>query len=168
MDRRLVVMRHAKAEQGGRTDFERVLTDRGHADAAEAGAWLARQGFTPDHALVSAAARTQETWTSLAEGAGWSLEPEYDRGLYSAEPATAMDLISLVDDAVGSLVVIGHNPTMAYLAQLLGDGDGDPALEGELLAGFPTSATAVFAYDGAWADLAEGSARLVGYHVGRG
>ena len=39
---------------------------------------------------------------------------------------------------------------------------------GELLAGFPTSATAVFAYDGAWADLAEGSARLVGYHVGRG
>jgi phosphohistidine phosphatase len=161
-------MRHAKAEQGGRTDFERVLTDRGHADAAEAGAWLATQGFAPDQALVSAAARTQETWTSLAEGAGWTLEPDYDRGLYSAEPATAMDLISLVDDAVGSLVVIGHNPTMAYLAQLLGDGEGDPALEGELLAGFPTSATAVFAYDGAWADLSEGSARLVGYHVGRG
>jgi phosphohistidine phosphatase len=161
-------MRHAKAEQGGRTDFERVLTGRGHADAAEAGAWLATQGFAPDHALVSAAARTQETWTSLAEGAGWTLEPDYDRGLYSAEPATALDLISLVDDVVGSLVVIGHNPTMAYLAQLLGDGEGDPALEGELLGGFPTSATAVFAYDGAWADLSEGSARLVGYHVGRG
>lgn len=168
MSRRLVVMRHAKAEQGGRTDFERVLTDRGHADAAEAGAWLAAQGFAPDHALVSAAARTQETWASLADGAGWSLEAEYDRGLYSAEPATAMDLISLVDDAVASLVVIGHNPTMAYLAQLLGDGEGDPALEGELMAGFPTSATAVFAYDGAWAELAEGAARLVGYHVGRG
>ena len=161
-------MRHAKAEQGGRTDFERVLTDRGHADAAEAGAWLAAQGFAPDHALVSAAARTRETWASLADGAGWSLEADYDRGLYSAEPATAMDLISMVDDAVGSLVVIGHNPTMAYLAQLLGDGEGDPAIEGELLAGFPTSATAVFAYDGAWADLSEGAARLVGYHVGRG
>lgn len=168
MSRRLVVMRHAKAAQDGPTDFERVLTDRGHADAAEAGAWLQGQGIAPDHALVSAAARARETWASLAEGAGWDLEPELDRGLYSAEPSTAVDLISLVDDAVGSLVVIGHNPTMAYLAQLLGDGEGDPELENELLAGFPTSATAVFAYDGAWADLTEGSARLVGYHVGRG
>jgi phosphohistidine phosphatase len=167
MSRRLVVMRHAKAEQGGRTDFERVLTDRGRGDAAEAGAWLSAQGFTPDHALVSAAARTQDTWEALAAGAGWTLEPEYDRGLYAAEPDTALDLIGLVDDAVGSLVVIGHNPTMAYLAQLLDDGEGDPALEGELLSGFPTSATAVFEYDGAWADLSEGSARLVGFHVGR-
>jgi phosphohistidine phosphatase len=163
-----VVMRHAKAEQDGPTDFERVLTDRGHRDAADAGAWLAEQGVTPDHALVSAASRTRQTWAALAEGAGWDLEPELDRGLYSAEPATAVDLIGLVDDDVQALVVIGHNPTMAYLAQLLGDGDGDAELEAELLSDFPTSATAVFSYDGAWADLAEGSARLVGYHVGRG
>jgi phosphohistidine phosphatase len=168
VSRRLVVMRHAKAEQDGSTDFERVLTDRGHRDAADAGAWLAEQGVRPDHALVSAAARTRETWAALAEGAGWDLEPELDRGLYSAEPATAVDLIGLVDDDVQTLVVIGHNPTMAYLAQLLGDGDGDAELEARLLSDFPTSATAVFSYDGAWADLAEGSARLVGYHVGRG
>jgi phosphohistidine phosphatase len=168
MSRRLVVMRHAKAEQDGPTDFERELADRGHRDAADAGKWLAGQGFTPDHALVSAASRTRQTWGSLAEGAGWDLEPELDRGLYTAEPATAVDLIGLVDDDVQALVVIGHNPTMAYLAQLLGDGEGDAELEAELLSDFPTSATAVFSYDGAWADLAEGSARLVGYHVGRG
>lgn len=168
MARRLVVMRHAKAEQDGPTDFDRPLADRGHVDAADAGAWLADVGFVPDHALVSAALRTRETWAALASGAGWDLEPELDRGLYSAEPATAIDLIATVDDGVQALVVVGHNPTMAYLAQLLGDGEGDPELEGELYAGFPTSATAVFEYDGAWADLGEGSARLVGYHVGRG
>jgi phosphohistidine phosphatase len=168
VSRRLAVMRHAKAEQDGPTDFERPLADRGHVDAADAGAWLAEAGFIPDHALVSAALRTRETWTALASGAGWDLDPELDRGLYSAEPATAIDLIALVDDDVEALVVIGHNPTMAYLAQLLGDGEGDPEVEGALYAGFPTSATAVFEYDGAWADLAEGSARLVGYHVGRG
>ena len=33
---------------------------------------------------------------------------------------------------------------------------------------FPTSATAVFALDGSWADLGPGSATLTGYHVGRG
>jgi phosphohistidine phosphatase len=168
VSRRLVVMRHAKAEQGGPTDFERPLAERGHRDAAEAGRWLAAQGFEPDHALVSAALRTRETWDSLASGGGWDLAPDLDRGLYTAEPATAVDLISMVGDDVQALVVVGHNPTMAYLAQLLGDGEGDPEAEGELLSGFPTSATAVFEHDGAWADLAEGSARLVGYHVGRG
>jgi phosphohistidine phosphatase len=117
---------------------------------------------------VSAATRARETWASLAEGGGWDLAPDVDRGLYAAEPDTAVDLISRVDDAVQALVVIGHNPTMASLAQLLGDGEGDPELENELLGGFPTSATAVFSYDGSWADLAEGAARLVGYHVGRG
>jgi phosphohistidine phosphatase len=166
--RRLVVMRHAKAEQAGPTDFDRPLAARGHRDAAEAGSWLASVGVVPDHALVSAALRTRETWAAVASGGGWDLEPELDRGLYSAEPATAVDLISAVGDEVQALVVVGHNPTVAYLAQLLGDGEGDPALESELYAGFPTSATAVFEYDGAWTDLTEGSARLVGYHVGRG
>ena len=166
--RLLVVMRHAKAEQAGPTDFDRALADRGHADAGEAGAWLAQQGFAPDHALVSAALRTRETWASLADAAGWSVEPELDRGLYAAEPATALDLVAQVDDAARRVVVIGHNPTMAYLAQLLGDGSAPDDLEGELLAGFPTSALAVFAHDGPWAALTEGAGRLVAYHVGRG
>jgi phosphohistidine phosphatase len=166
--RLLVVMRHSKAEQDGPTDFERPLAERGRADALEAGRWLAGEGFEPDHALVSAALRTRQTWEALASGGHWDLSPELDRGLYSAEPDTAVDLITLVDDAVRRLVVVGHNPTMASVAQQLGDGDGDPGLEGQLLAGFPTSAMAVFSYDGAWADLGERSARLVGYHVGRG
>ncbi|MBZ5739950.1 SixA phosphatase family protein [Nocardioides mangrovi] len=165
---RLVVMRHSKAEQDGPTDFERPLADRGLRDAADAGAWLANTGFVPDHALVSAALRTRETWASLAGGASWTLEPDFDRGLYAAGPETAIDLIRLVPDEVDSLLVIGHNPTMAYLAQLLDSGDG-PSGAGDALEGdFPTSALAVFGYDGAWADLTTGSADLVASYVGRG
>jgi phosphohistidine phosphatase len=37
-----------------------------------------------------------------------------------------------------------------------------------MASGFPTSAVAVFEYDGAWADLDLTSARLVAFHVGRG
>lgn len=166
--RRLVVVRHSKAEQGGPTDFERPLAERGHRDAAAAGAWLAGIGVEPDHALVSAALRTEETWTSLAGGAGWSLEPELDRGLYTAGPESAMDIIRLVDDGVATLVVVGHNPTMAYLAQLLDDGTGDETAAMAMAGEFPTSAVAVFEYDGTWDGLDEASARLVAYHVGRG
>jgi phosphohistidine phosphatase len=160
-------MRHAKAEQDGPTDFDRPLSERGHRDAAETGAWLAAEGFEPDHALVSAALRTRETWASTAAGAGWDLDPDLDRGLYAAGPESALDLVRLLDDDVDRLLVIGHNPTMAVLAQLLDDGDGDGDLTTDMASGYPTSAVAIFEYDGSWADLAEGTARLVAFHVGR-
>ena len=165
--RRLVVMRHAKAEQDGPTDFERPLAERGRRDALAAGEWLAAQGVTPSHALVSAALRTQQTWESVSAGAGWSLSPDLDRGLYAAGPESALDIVRLVADSVESLIVIGHNPTMAVLAQVLDDGSGDAAVAAEMVGGFPTTSVAVFAYDGSWADLGEGTARLEAFHVGR-
>ena len=169
--RTLVVMRHAKAEQAAPTDYERPLAERGHRDSAVVGAWLAERGFTPDHALVSGALRTRETWEHTRRGAGeaWSAsEASYDRGLYAADADTALDLVRMVDDVHERVVVIGHNPTVAYLAQLLDDGEGDADAANELAMGFPTSATAVFSYDGSWSDLAPGGARLVAHHVGRG
>jgi len=160
-------MRHAKAEQAGPTDFERPLADRGRRDAAEAGSWLAAQGVTPDHALVSAALRTEQTWDAVASSAGWSVSADLDRGLYAAGPESALDLARLVPDSVSSLVVIGHNPTIGTLAQVLDDGTGDAGVAAEMAGDFPTSAVAVFTYDGAWADLGEGTARLEAFHVGR-
>jgi len=163
-----VVVRHSKAEQSGETDQARRLIDRGRSDAEAAGQWLAGQDVVPDHALVSAAPRARETWEALAAGAGWSVEPNLDEGLYSAGPDTALDLIRGVPADTAVLVVVGHNPTMAQLAQLLDDGEGDPEAANAMASGFPTTAVAVFEYDGAWADLELTSARLVAFHVGRG
>jgi phosphohistidine phosphatase len=164
----LIVMRHSKAEQSGPSDFERELSDRGLVDATEAGQWLATRGIEPDLALVSASVRTMQTWESLAEGAGWDLEGTPEQALYEAGPESALDLIRDVDDQIRTLVVVGHNPTMASLATLLDDGEGDEEAGNEVAVGFPTSAVAVFEYDGDWADLDEASASVVAYHVGRG
>jgi phosphohistidine phosphatase len=104
----------------------------------------------------------------MADGASWSVEPNLDEGLYSAGPDTALDLIRGIPADAAVLVVVGHNPTMAQLAQLLDDGEGDPEATNAMASGFPTTAVAVFEYDGAWADLDLTSARLVAFHVGRG
>jgi phosphohistidine phosphatase len=168
MRRRIAVMRHGKAEQAGRTDFERELAERGHRDSADTGAWLAGQGFRPDHALVSAARRAVGTWMSVAAGGGFDVEPYLSQVLYGAGPETALDLVRERPAGVTTLIVVGHNPTMSYLASLLDDGEGDPAVSSEMMSGYPTSAVALFEYDGDWADLTEAAARLVGYHVGRG
>lgn len=166
--RRLVVVRHAKAEQDAATDFDRALTERGRQDAAALGAWLSTSGPAPDHALVSAAPRAMQTWTALAERADWQLAPESSPPLYTAEPETALDLVREVPGAATSLVVVGHNPTMGTLAQLLDDGQGDADSGAELVtSGFPTSAAAVFEYAGDWSDISFTSATLTGFHVGR-
>ena len=161
-------MRHAKAEQTGATDYERRLAERGHADAAEAGRWLAARGVEPELALVSAAVRTQETWDSLVEGAGWDLDPELDEGLYSAGTQAALDLLRGVDDGITSVILVGHNPTMASLATILDDGEGDEEAGNALALGYPTSALTVLEYDGKWSELDEASASVVAFHVGRG
>jgi phosphohistidine phosphatase len=164
----LVVMRHAKAEQSGPTDFERQLADRGVADATEAGRWLAARGITPDAALVSAAVRTEQTWDAVVDGSGWDLEATLEESLYEAGTESVLDLVREVDDHVTTLVVIGHNPTIASLAQLLDDGEGDDEAGNEMATGFPTGAVAVFEYDGDWDELDEAGATLVAFHVGRG
>lgn len=166
--RTIVVMRHAKAEHGGPTDFERALSERGVADAVAAGEWLAELGLSPDLALVSAALRTRETWEAVAEGASWSLAPTLDEGLYSAGPETVLDLLRALDAAVETVVVVGHNPTMAYLASMLDDGTGDTDAGNQLATGFPTNALAVFTYAHPWSDLDSASARLSAFHVARG
>lgn len=164
--RRLVLVRHAQAAQSSQSDDRRELTDAGRATAAAQGRWLADSGIQPDHALVSAAVRAEQTWQEMAAAAGWDLDAESSPGLYSAEPDTALDLVSEAPEEARTVVVVGHNPTMASLAQMLDDGTGDPAAQQQLLTGgFPAGALAVFEYDGSWSDLQLGSARLVAVHL---
>lgn len=160
-------MRHAKAEPAGATDAERELAPSGLADAAAAGEWLRGRGLVPDCAVVSAATRTRQTWSALAQAADWAVEPTFDRGLYAAGPDTALDLLRDLDDACSTVVLLGHNPTMASLAQLLDDGEGDVEAGNAMAVGFPTAALALFDVHGAWADLGAGAATVTGFHVAR-
>ena len=164
MSRVLVIVRHAKAEAYGPTDRERALTDRGVKQAVQVGAWLGERGVSPQRAIVSDAVRTRQTWDAMAREAGWALTPSFDSALYEADADTTLDLVRAFGEDVTTALVVGHNPTMAYLAQVL-DVGGSPQLAAT---GFPAAAAAVFEYDGPWADLAEGTARLVDVHVEHG
>jgi phosphohistidine phosphatase len=167
--RRLVIVRHAKAEGQGAPDHERRLAARGYGDAVAGGAWLAASGIRPDHALVSSARRAKETYLALCEGAGWEPDSDDSRALYAAEPETALDLVREVPTEATTLLVVGHNPTMGTLAQLLDDGEGDEVASDELVSGgFPTCSLAVFEVPVAWADLGLTGATLTAFHVGRG
>lgn len=165
---RLIILRHAKAEPFASSDHERVLTERGHRDAEQAGGWAREAGVRPDYAVVSSAARTMGTWASFAAGAGLDLEPVVDPSLYGAGTDGALEIINSAPDYAGSLLLVGHNPTMAYLVHLLDDGGADPDVFARVSAGFPTSALAVLEVACTWSELDVGGARITGFHVGRG
>jgi phosphohistidine phosphatase len=166
--RRLLVMRHSKAEAAAASDHARRLTKRGAADAAEAGTWARSAGVLPDHVFVSSAARTRETWAAFAATAGLDDEPEFDPGLYPAGTDAALEIVRTAPAEAQTVMVIGHNPTMAHLVHLLDDGSADPDAFAEISTGFPTSAIAVLEVAADWADLAFGAARITAMHVGRG
>lgn len=166
--RRLIVMRHAKAEAfaaGG--DHERELAPRGRGDAAEAGRWAAANAVDPDYVVVSSAARTQETWSAFAAAHGCAPEVVTDKSLYAAGTDGAFEILRSVPDSSRTAMLVGHNPTMAYLVHLLDDGGADPAVFAAVMAGYPTAALTVLDVEGSWADVDVASARIRAFHVAR-
>ncbi|KRF17441.1 hypothetical protein ASG90_07335 [Nocardioides sp. Soil797] len=160
-------MRHAKAIGFAASDRERDLEPSGRRDAAAAGKWMATKEIRPDHVLHSSALRTTSTWQEASRALGEDIRVESSSALYAAEPEAALDLIRSTPDDVRRLLVIGHNPTIGMLAQLLDDGEGDDEAAAGMITGFPTCALAVFDITVDWADIAPGDLRLRDFHVSR-
>ena len=166
----LVLLRHAKAEPGDhRPDIERPLAERGRRDAAAAGAWLAAEGLRPDLVLCSPAVRTRQTWHGVAvamaeaDPAGGAPEVRYEAGLYDGGRTEVVDLLRAVPETVGTVLVIGHNPTVSDVSVLLRP-DGRRT-GGDVL---PTSGLAVHRPAGPWSETQPGSAGLIRQHTARG
>lgn len=144
--RRLILFRHAKAEARapGGEDIDRGLTERGRRDAALIGEALARSNFRPDLALVSPSARTRETWL-CAQAAFGPVETQVRDGLYNATPEEVADEIAQSAAAAGTVLVVGHNPSLQELSvNLLAEGAAAADEVEQVAAGFPTAAAAVF------------------------
>jgi phosphohistidine phosphatase len=154
--RRLIILRHAKAEQApGKPDGERLLTERGERDARRAGTVLGELGLAPDLVLCSPAARTRRTaelaLAEFAPDAPVYHEPE----IYLAFPEDLLSLIQRTDPDVATLLLVGHNPGSheLFLSLTGGSADTDP--------GFPTCAFAVVETEAEWEHLWPGDARTV-------
>jgi phosphohistidine phosphatase len=143
--RRLILIRHAKSawDDPAAEDHDRVLTDRGHNNAAQIGIWLNEQGYIPQAMLVSDAARTVQTAEHVR--AALMPQPTLKRlsRLYHASPDTMLDVITR--DTHDVLAVVGHNPGIAMLASGLLRQRPDHSR----FADYPTAATTVIDFDGA-------------------
>jgi phosphohistidine phosphatase len=115
----LILWRHAEAEDGdARTpDGKRRLTARGEKQAKKMAAWL--NAHLPQNVtvLVSPAARTQQTAHAL--GRPFEIEPRLGIGADCADLLAAAGWPAPKVSRGGTLVLVGHQPTLGRLAALL-------------------------------------------------
>ncbi|MGW0959653.1 SixA phosphatase family protein [Streptomyces gelaticus] len=161
--RRIVLLRHAKAEWSQDSDHERPLAERGRKDAPVAGRKLADSGIDLDLALCSTAARTRETWKLAVHEMPHRPRTVYEERLYEASLGELIALINETPDDVRDLLVIGHNPGMHAVADALSESAEGDALTRMTRGGFPTAAFAVVEFTGSWKGVEHGVGKLVEY-----
>ena len=108
----LILWRHADAESGS-PDSARKLTERGRVQAGRVADWLKPRLPSGCEVLVRPAARAQQT--ALALGMGFVTTPAV--GI----DASAADVIAAAGwpRRPGTVVIVGHQPTLGRVAAML-------------------------------------------------
>jgi phosphohistidine phosphatase len=160
------LLRHVKSswDDPGLPDHDRPLAPRGRRAAERLSRHVAATGMTPDLVLCSSATRAVETWEGIRSGLPPDTPVEVSQELYQAAAPSLLRRLSLLPEAVGTVLIIGHNPSIEALAIGL-TGAGAAAAIDRMKTKYPTGALATLVVEGAWADLAWESARLEGFVV---
>lgn len=150
MTKRLILTRHAKSAWDDPTmaDHDRPLNERGHAAAADLGAWLASRGYLPQTVLCSDALRTRQTWDGIAATLPGTPALVLKPSLYQAGPDV---MLAVLRHAQGDTVMmIGHNPGIAeFAARIVARAPLNPEMHR-----YPTGATLVASFEiDDWAEV---------------
>jgi len=120
----LLLCRHAKSSWKDKSlaDIKRPLNKRGKRDASLMADRLSRLGVKPDAMLSSPASRARKTARHLAKGLGFARKRiiVIDK-LYDASPDILFEMIRCFDKTLKQVMMIGHNPGITILADMLAD-----------------------------------------------
>jgi phosphohistidine phosphatase len=164
--RQLWVLRHAKAASHGPDgdDHSRPLTGRGRRQTTQVRAFVAGRlgagATTPDVVISSSAVRARQTAEPVHEALGADVPLDIERSLYATDADDIVTRLRLVPDEIGTVMIVGHNPSFHELVLLLVSAD-DAEGRARLETGFPTAALAIVALEVAgWSEVGAGSGRL--------
>lgn len=152
----LLLLRHAHAEAGSAdgSDFNRPLTEEGRKEAKRVGKFMRHAGIGVDAILSSSSRRALETAEFLLDGAKSKVPLASERAIYNASAEEILRAVCALDDALGRVMLVGHNPGVADFLVLLA------SREGGLSVHYPPATLALVEFEGPWSGLAPGRAML--------
>lgn len=126
MPKTLYLLRHAQSveRQAGQTDMDRELTPVGTKETFQIGAFLHREKIQPDIIYCSSAERARMTAQLISDTIKLDVERIVpDEELAQASVRTFFEFVSSLDNAYDSVMCVGHNPVISYLAEYLSDAE---------------------------------------------
>lgn len=158
MPKLLFLLRHAESieKQIRQQDKERDLSTTGVKEAMQIGSWLSKETVTFDFIFTSSAVRTTSTTQLIADILKFDpLKIAALDDLYDASVRTFFEFVTNIDNDHGSVMCVGHNPVISYLAEYLTKAEiGSMATGGLVSIKFDTNS---------WKEISEGSGELVNY-----
>jgi phosphohistidine phosphatase len=152
----LYLLRHAKSDWSDPAlpDHDRPLNKRGKRARRALADHVA--GMTVDLVVCSTARRARATAKPVVEALGCPVE--YDRSVYGAGPDELLEVLHALDDRLGAVMLVGHNPSMEDLTDVLCG--ASPA--------YPTAALGTIQLDvNRWVDVVPNGGTLVAFFTAR-
>jgi phosphohistidine phosphatase len=117
----LLILRHAKSswKNSELADHDRPLNKRGKREALRVGKLLQDESMLPDLILSSTAQRARDTVQAVIQECSFDGEVDYRRELYQADADIIIELLTTLDEDVMCVMVVGHNPELEELLQVL-------------------------------------------------
>lgn len=102
-------------------DIDRPLNKRGRKDAPVMGARLAGRGLQPNLIISSPAVRALKTAGRLAKQVGCPRRDiSIENDIYGASVESLLGIVRGCDNGCNMVMMVGHNPEMTLLANMLG------------------------------------------------
>ena len=119
--KKLLIFRHAKSswKHPELADHDRPLSKRGKRDAPRMGELMREHDMVPDLIISSTAKRARQTADFVADTSGYQAEIQFERSFYAAEPEALIDILQQVADNYECVMVVGHNPDLEELLEML-------------------------------------------------
>lgn len=117
----LLILRHAKSSwsEVGKNDFDRTLKPRGLSDARNVGKKYGEVIRKLDVVFSSPANRAIQTAITVCKSADVQLDAiKIVELFYQADYTEILNFVCQIPNGIRSTMIVGHNPTFTYFANL--------------------------------------------------
>src|SRR6476661_8314836 len=120
----LYLLRHAKSawDSPSAEDFDRPLSERGRREADWVAGLVRARGGSPSRILCSSSQRTRETLASIVPVLSRDASIDITRRIYEAPAERLLAALGEQSTSHQSVMLVGHNPGLEDLANLLAGG----------------------------------------------